>query len=148
MNLAEIPTGKVYSVRPLSDLHGDEEQQIWWENPAMRPMWGFGRHLTPIALMAKWKSMKGKSICGFHGGCVELNNDYACFSNFFDQSQAPFTMCIPPELFAQCPCGKWKSVTVSSGEMAIMLCKAAVMGDMEMFEEIALSTKPQQAKRF
>ena len=66
--------------------------------------------------------------------------DYRCFSNFFQHADFVFEV---PEAFAP---SQWKRLGAES-EKAIVLCKAAGMGDLAAFDAIAESTTPGDAKR-
>merc|ERR1740138_853831 len=75
---------------------------------------------------------------------------FGCFSNFMQHAPFPFTL---PEC---CCCGGGggaidfgaaRTVEVRCSEVAIMLCKAAAMGDARAFDAIRRARTPQEAKR-
>ena len=70
----------------------------------------------------------------------------AVFSNFYDQSSCPFDFRVP---LAFCACAipdAERSVECTFSEKAIMLAKAAIMGDLATYREIAVAKEPRAAK--
>lgn len=106
-----------------------------------------GLGLTPADLAARWAGMEPCEVFEFYGHNRQAG-DEACFSNFYDQSRAPFTFEVPREW---CSCelsARERTVSCSFSEKAIMLCKAAVMGDAETYARIAKATNPAVAKQY
>merc|ERR1719335_1034488 len=79
--------------------------------------------------------------------------EYRSFSNFFDQSDAPFLFEVPDQFFrgtTENLSREDRSVMCSYSEKAIMLCKAALMGDRKSYLAIAAldeNSWPDDAKR-
>ena len=100
-----------------------------------------GQYEDKSTLARRWKGMTEKvEVVLFYGHA--LNEDYACFSNFYVHE--PFTFKIPPW------CGLYAdqdTVPIHFAEKAIMLCKASLMGDEVLFSEISQATTPIEAKR-
>jgi len=73
------------------------------------------------------------------------SQQYGCFSNFSDHG---FEFCIPEEFCAIDLKPTERIVWCAFSEMAIMLCKAAAMGDYDSFMKIATSrdASPQKIK--
>jgi len=79
--------------------------------------------------------------------------EYRSFSNFFDQSGAPFLFEVPDQFFRGATeklSREDRCVMCSYSEKAIMLCKAALMGDRKSYLAIAAldgKSRPDEAKR-
>ena len=92
-------------------------------------------------------------MCGvvdFYGHSSNMG-DWAVFSNFFEQSKWPgsFVFQVP---LALCACDlspQERRVTCEFSEKAVMLCKAAAMGDAVTYRAVAQvpAGKPAAAKR-
>jgi len=72
--------------------------------------------------------------------------DVACFSNFFDQTAEPFDFEVPAELCAVELPPRHRRVSCAFSEKAIMMCKAAAMGDCATYVEICDSPRPSEVK--
>jgi len=78
---------------------------------------------------------------------------YRCFSNFFDQSSSPMMFEVPAQLCrgdAADLSREERYVECAYSEKAIMLCKAALLGDRKSYDAIAAldrNSRPDQAKR-
>ena len=104
-----------------------------------------GAGLEPQDLVHRWKRgllTEERPVLEFykHKTC-----EYRCFSNFFQHadfvSEVPEAFCARPLEEAK------RRVRCAFSEKAIMLCKAAGMGDLAAFDAIAESTTPGDAKR-
>ena len=72
---------------------------------------------------------------------------HRCFSNFFEHAPFDFTVpesCGRAELIAA---GRPATVACAFSEKAIMLCKAAAMGDYASYDEIVRSPSPAHTKK-
>jgi len=105
-------------------------------------------HIEPMSarmLRARWSRGSRQRVCGFYSH-KESSGALRVFSNFYEH--APFDFCIP----VCCGCealisaGRSRTVPITFGEKGIMLCKAAAMGDMWMFDEILKAPTPAKAK--
>jgi len=106
-----------------------------------------GVGLTPDDLRSYWREMKGeRTVIGFYGHSAKAGG-YRSFSNFFDQADAPFDFELPIELFDFPMAEKDRVVPCEFSEKAIMLCKAAAMGDQWSFDRIRVAKDPSEAKR-
>jgi len=86
-------------------------------------------------------------IVDFYDHKWRVMREWAVFSNFYDQSNCPFDFDVP---LAFCACELSDSdrvVCCEFSEKAVMLCKAAAMGDVETYGEIAKAKSPDVAKR-
>ena len=106
---------------------------------------GAGASLVPQDLTLRWK----KGLLEKETPVVEFykhkTGEYRCFSNFFQHADFVFEV---PEAFCAKPLQEAKRrVPCAFSEKAIMLCKAAAMGDLAAFDAIAESTTPGDAKR-
>eukprot|EP00927_Polykrikos_kofoidii_P073791 TRINITY_DN69816_c0_g1_i1.p1 TRINITY_DN69816_c0_g1~~TRINITY_DN69816_c0_g1_i1.p1 ORF type:complete len:507 (-),score=65.23 TRINITY_DN69816_c0_g1_i1:212-1669(-) len=103
-----------------------------------------GSGITPESLRGRWANIEGEvDVIGFYGHGKKAG-EFACFSNFFDQSEAPFNFVIPAVI--GCPFAG-REVLCDFSETAIMVCKAAVMGDEKMFELMKTAKQPGYVKR-
>ena len=95
--------------------------------------------ITTKSLISHWKSLKRqKQVLGFYSH----NSDFfPYFSNFYIQK--PFTFKIPK----WCGIMSNDTVQVEYSEKAIMLCKASLMGDIETYQNIKVSTNPTKTKK-
>mmetsp|Transcript_63954 Transcript_63954/g.103383 ORF Transcript_63954/g.103383 Transcript_63954/m.103383 type:complete len:332 (+) Transcript_63954:31-1026(+) len=95
-----------------------------------------------------WSQMSGRDhpfVLGFYGHGDKC--PWNIFSNFFEG--APFSFDLPPGMV---PAGVEAAafptpIVVGFSEAPIMLCKAALMGDVESYLEIAAARSPPQVKR-
>lgn len=111
--------------------------------PASRP----GHGLTTDVLKARWaQTFPDSEVVGFYGH-GERAGVYRCFSNFFDQSDMPFDFVVPAEFCARALGEVDRVVRCEFSEKAIMLCKAAAMGDRASYEELVHVKDPSTAKR-
>ena len=99
-------------------------------------------------LRERWRSMDGMhQVVDFYGHNANMG-DWAVFSNFYEQSSWPggFEFQVP---LALCACEldeQSRRVACALSEMAVMLCKAAAMGDAATYREIAQASTPEAAK--
>eukprot|EP00811_Abedinium_folium_P001227 NODE_11121_length_1306_cov_8.825276.p1 GENE.NODE_11121_length_1306_cov_8.825276~~NODE_11121_length_1306_cov_8.825276.p1 ORF type:complete len:241 (+),score=49.89 NODE_11121_length_1306_cov_8.825276:152-874(+) len=108
----------------------------------VRPASGPGQDITPPDLRVRWASIQSKvDVLGFYGHRGSL----AVFSNFYDQSRCPFEFDVPVEFFAFEVSPADRCVMCACSEMAIMLCKAAVMGDVQRYRHISTMVGAQPA---
>ena len=107
-----------------------------------RPAPGPGEHISKETLRARWKiEPKSNVLCFF----ME-NEEWGEFSNFYNKGGG-FEFVIPQEFFAVCPkTEEARTVKCDFSEKAIMLCKAAAMGDASTFDKISKATDPMEAK--
>merc|ERR1719375_223640 len=105
--------------------------------------------MTPAALSRRWSTTHGLapgSVIGFYSHSAR-GGEYKCFSNFYEQCRAPFDFVVPPEMCA-CALGeRARVVQCDFSEKAIMLCKAAAMGDLRSYEAIRDAETPAAAKK-
>ena len=109
--------------------------------------------LIPASLAALWSRMHGPSranhaeVLGFYSHTTDKR--WAIFSNFF--IGAPFSFDLPTA-FLPSDSGSGAAsdfptpVVVQFSEAAIMLCKAALMGDAASYARIAAASTPAEAK--
>ena len=102
---------------------------------------------TPASLRAQWRRRtQREDVLGFYSERRELG---FC-SNFFI-SRPPFVFTLSPMLQRMVPLtpanGFASPIPCDCAEKAIMLCKAALMGDAASYRRIARSSSPQEAKR-
>jgi len=83
------------------------------------------------------------SVLGFYG---HSRGEYRCFSNFYDQKGEPFDFHVPASFLSGLGQNVPHVVSCNFSEKAIMLCKAAVMGDVEAYMQIVRSADPRKAK--
>jgi len=102
--------------------------------------------MTPAILWDRWVSTVPSDVVEFYGHGWS-NGAQACFSNFFDQSDAPFDFELPVELCAISLSPAERKVSCEFSEKAIMLCKAAVMGDRQTFNRLRKTREPSKAKK-
>jgi ribA/ribD-fused uncharacterized protein len=96
--------------------------------------------MTPKELKKMWKSIKKEQkVIGFYSN---TRGEHKSFSNFYS-GHPPFYYKIPEE----CGIHSGEIYTISYSEKAIMLCKASLMGDNKIFEEILNTTNPVFTKR-
>lgn len=99
------------------------------------PAPGPGDGVTRASLREVWSAMGKTSVLHFYGH--GWSAPYGCFSNFFP---SPFVFDVPFEFFAFPSTPEERSVECHVSEKAIMLCKAAAMGDRLSYGAIAAST--------
>eukprot|EP00930_Biecheleria_cincta_P064949 TRINITY_DN5064_c0_g1_i1.p1 TRINITY_DN5064_c0_g1~~TRINITY_DN5064_c0_g1_i1.p1 ORF type:complete len:504 (-),score=86.69 TRINITY_DN5064_c0_g1_i1:323-1774(-) len=110
------------------------------------PSPGPGDGITTDALQARWaQTFPNSEVVGFYGH-GEKAGVYRCFSNFFDQSDMPFDFVVPAEFCAKTLGEVNRVVRCEYSEKAIMLCKAAAMGDRASYEELIHVKVPSTAK--
>ena len=107
-----------------------------------RPAPGPGQDISPETLRARWKiEPKNNVLCFF----METE-EWGEFSNFYSKGGG-FEFVIPQEFFAVSPkTEEARTVKCDFSEKAIMLCKAAAMGDAVTFHKISTATNPTVAK--
>mmetsp|Transcript_118516 Transcript_118516/g.221428 ORF Transcript_118516/g.221428 Transcript_118516/m.221428 type:complete len:377 (-) Transcript_118516:183-1313(-) len=101
----------------------------------VRAVPGCGQGVTRESLKRDiWDQVAGKTtVLEFYG---DRAKPHGCFSNFFE---APFVFVVPEE-FCGCPLSLGeRTVDCDFSEKAIMLCKAAAMGDSDSYSRIAAS---------
>ena len=103
-----------------------------------------GAGLVPQDLVHRWKRgllTEERPVLEFY---KHKTGDYRCFSNFFEHVDVVFEV---PEAFCARPLDETRRrVRCTFSVKAIMLCKAAAMGDLARFDAIAESTSPGDAK--
>ena len=103
--------------------------------------------MRPDELRALWQDVGSQ---GFQLPAISFydhkQGHYRSFSNFYEHR--PFDFTVPEECggAALVAAGRSTVVPVTFTEKAIMLCKAAVMGDYAIFDEIARARDPKKAK--
>lgn len=109
------------------------------EGVTVRAAPGPGTGVTPASLTADlWSKMEKTWVLEFYGHSP--SQKYGCFSNFFE---APFVFVVPKELCAFELSLEKRTVPCDFSEKAIMLCKAAAMGDQTTYSKIAGSKQSQ-----
>lgn len=105
---------------------------------------GLGRGVTVKDLAARWAAMPEQAdVVSFYGE----SDIWGCFSNFYSDGH-DFSFVIPQEFFARgMRAEDARTVKCAFSEKAIMLCKAAVMGDEETFVQIEAAATPEEAKK-
>ena len=100
---------------------------------------------TPNDLRDLWRRTSvapGSEVVLFYGHHDAAEKPW--FSNFFRHDDTPFTFSIP----AWCGIyGGQETVPIEFSEKAIMLCKASLMGDADVFARVASAETPAEAKR-
>lgn len=123
-----------------------EAPVVWSPQPCVGP----GEDMTRARLRSHWQSMGPQTgIIDFYGHHWGNMGEWAVFSNFFEQKEWPgaFDFRVP---LAFCACDiseQERLVTCDFSEKAIMLSKAAAMGDVATYRRIAASGKPAEVKR-
>lgn len=95
--------------------------------------------INPQDLKYKWNNIKNKQqVVKFYS---HKNGKYICFSNFYKHE--PFEFIIPEW------CGKFANtkVSVEFSEKAIMLCKASLFSDSDIFNKIIQTNIPIETKK-
>jgi len=114
-----------------------------------RPAPGPGADLTPAVLDARWAELTWRhEVVEFKGATeCRLGSPLGCLSNFF--AEAAFDFEVPLELCAESLgiSDEQRRVRCAFSEKAIMLCKAAVMGDRATYFKVAGAEEPFEAKR-
>lgn len=103
-----------------------------------------GDDITPQELDSLWCTMgMQKKVVAFYNG--PNAGRIRCFSNAFEHR--PFTFEIPESLMEFCPemTSFDRNVTCAFAEKPIMLCKAVIMNDGRMFDEIEKTTNAAKA---
>jgi len=104
--------------------------------------------MRPVELVELWQNV---GAIGLQLPTVEFyghdKGHYRSFSNFYEH--APFEFTVPAECGrdALIASGRSATIPVSFTEKAIMLCKAAAMGDYASYDKIARVHTPGAAKR-
>jgi len=113
-----------------------------------RPAPGPGEAMTRVLLQKRWRTMGLRTdILDFYSHNWRVMQEWAVFSNFYYLSSGPFDFAVP---LAFCACELSNSdrvVCCDFSEKAVMLCKAAAMGDVATYGEIAKARSPDVAKR-
>ena len=108
--------------------------------------------VTPQTLLEQWHTQRERRdiIAFYHEG---KGNPWREFSNFYQRGGHSFDFVLPQELFEIGAVEERKRILFAPvthcdfSEKAIMLCKAAVMGDSTSYDKIAGAETPQEAKR-
>ena len=109
----------------------------------VRPAPGPGSGVTPKDLAARWATMPAQAEVI---SLFDEDDAWGCFSNCYcDGLDSDFV--IPPEFFATgLRAEEERTVTCAFSEKAIMLCKAAVMGDDDTLAQISAASTPGEAR--
>jgi len=83
------------------------------------------------------------NVVGFYG---HSRGELRCFSNFYDQKSKPFDFEVPEAFLARLEARVPRVVSCAFSEKAIMLCKAAVMGDVAAYHQIVAAADPRKTK--
>lgn len=99
--------------------------------------------MTNAQLRVHWSSLPPPSepVIQFYG---HTSGRFACFSNFYEHEAFDFQ--IPACCRERCP-GIPSRVPIYYTEKAVMLCKAALMGDQKSFDLILHATCPKDDKK-
>ena len=99
----------------------------------------FANATTAATLKKQWRQKRSKcDVLGFYGHGTKAQ--YACFSNFH---RGAFSFDLPGSFIES---GFPSPILCGFAEKAIMICKAAAMGDRASFDRIARATSPAQCK--
>eukprot|EP00039_Didymoeca_costata_P016774 m.305025 g.305025 ORF g.305025 m.305025 type:complete len:207 (-) comp16446_c4_seq5:1660-2280(-) len=99
---------------------------------------------NPQDLWELWKSVKSSpKVVAFYGHSG--GGKYCCFSNFYEHEGFMFT--IPSSCAGSLPEQLQTIKDISFSEKAIMLCKAALFDDQNVFAQLLKATTPRQAKQ-
>lgn len=114
-----------------------------------QPALGPGQDLTPEVLASRWAELTWMhEVVQFKGSIErELGTPLRCLSNFYDEAEFVFE--VPRELCAESLglTDDQRRVRCGFSEKAIMLCKAAAMGDLTTYFKVAAAVKPAEAKQ-
>jgi len=111
-----------------------------------QPAPGPGEAITPSQLRERWSSIEGRvSVVGFYGHSIS-KGDIRCFSNFYDQTAEPFDFEVPACFRVKLGSSVPWVVPCEFSEKAIMLCKAAVMGDAETYLKLVACRENRKIK--
>jgi ribA/ribD-fused uncharacterized protein len=132
-------------------------------NPSPEPMmlmegpahWKVDLGMTPKSLLAYWHTQRERvQVLAFYQD--HKGNPWREFSNFYQKSGHSFDFVLPLELLDIAGITRTDDsrrsvfpsvVHCDFSEKAIMLCKAAVMGDADSYAKIAVADTPLEAKR-
>lgn len=106
---------------------------------------GPGQNMTSAKLWKQWEEQGPCVVFEFYGHSLG-NGEAASFSNFYDQSETPFVFEVPAKCCAIELSQDERTVSCGFSEKAIMLCKAAAMGDRSGYLRIARCRDPSEAK--
>eukprot|EP00397_Hematodinium_sp_SG-2012_P049386 GEMP01056942.1.p1 GENE.GEMP01056942.1~~GEMP01056942.1.p1 ORF type:complete len:261 (+),score=44.99 GEMP01056942.1:56-784(+) len=106
---------------------------------AKKPCTDTTAEMTHFSTVTNWKPAANAKVLGFYGH--KEGKQYAEFSNFFPHA---FAFTLPS--YCQKP-GFPADVEVQFSEAAIMLSKAALMGDLDTFHQIMKASTPGKAKQ-
>ena len=107
--------------------------------------------MTPRLLRAHWAGIRaqlgdaGLPTVEFYGH-KESSGPKRCFSNFYEHAPFDFTLPASCGSAALLAAARPATVPVTFTEKAIMLCKAAIMGDLKTYDDIVAASTPAQAK--
>ena len=108
------------------------------------PIVGRGDDITAADLLVEWKALQVQDdVVEFYG---DKQGDHRCFSNFFEELDVAFDFVVPEEVIAPGLGPLQRTVKCHFSEKAIMLCKAAAMGDKKAYEAIVVATSPKAVK--
>merc|ERR1719282_1043732 len=107
-----------------------------------------GAHLSPRDLSRRWQRLTWRhNVVQFKGSEErQARTPLRCLSNFYDESTFEFVMPIEfcsPSIHLTL---QERSVRCDFSEKAIMMCKAASMGDLKSYRDIIATTTPLDAK--
>lgn len=114
---------------------------------AVQPLPGPGAQLTVRELSARWATLMWKhKVVAFKGTDERAKGSQErCFSNFYDEQ--PFWYELPSAFGLRLKLNtKDRFVKCLFSEKAIMLCKAAIMGDLDSYRCIIDAETPLEAK--
>jgi len=115
---------------------------------AIQPLPGPGFKLTASDLSARWAVLTWRhEVVAFKGRDERVQRTEArCLSNFYDEEpflyEIPVAFCVRLGLSASD-----RSIKCLFSEKAIMLCKAAIMGDSDSYRRIVAADTPFEAKQ-
>merc|ERR1712216_985205 len=130
---------------------GDTEILQHAEEPRMfpiQPLPGPGAELRPEDLSSRWAKLTWEHHVIQFKGSEERQKvtPLRCFSNFYDEDafifELPAGICAPGLQIED----EDRSIRCDFSEKAIMLCKAAAMGDTPSYKQIAVAETPLEAK--
>jgi ribA/ribD-fused uncharacterized protein len=152
--LAQCPDDKVLARELVKlDLDAERSQLVpeHAENSTemLQPLPGPGAELRPDDLSSRWSKLTWKHhVIAFKGSEERQNaTPLRCFSNFYDEEtfifELPAGICAPGMHIAD----QDHFIRCDFSEKAIMLCKAAAMGDALSYKQIVVAQTPQEAKK-
>ena len=150
LTLSPIKTTKIDSFGVKPTISPAQALVLTRHAPAYGP--AFHRdasEMTPAELRAFFAAYKQPSTndafptLEFYG---HSHGPHRSFSNFFEHEPFAFTVPAACNRDALLAAGRPETVSVTYTEKAIMLCKAALMGDFACYDQIATADDPRKAK--